>query len=281
VPTAIGHLHLLWWWALEYTRDGDLSGFDDEEVAIACVWEGEPAALRAALIGAGFLDACGAIHDWDDYAGKLLDQRKANAEKQARWRNRNRLSSIEADNRDVTVTEPSRTAATVPNPTVPNPTRPTPTTPVERRAPDADAPDALPAPVEAAIVPSKRRVAVHESADQGRQRDLHWEALEAIFGPCRTRAERDSRNAANTQFKEAGVDPADLHRAARNWPNVMSDAVLTPHGLAKHLGMLLEGPQVNGRSRGVTVGLHQQGTQRTALRPSSDDELAAALRGRR
>jgi hypothetical protein len=61
----------------------------------------------------------------------------------------------------------------------------------------------------------------------------------------------------------------------------MSDAVLTPHGLAKHLGMLLEGPQVNGRSRGVTVGLHQQGTQRTALRPSSDDELAAALRGRR
>ena len=129
-------------------------------------------------------------------------------------------------------------------------------------------------------MPARRTVTVHEPAN-GRPRDLHWEALEAIFGPCRTRSERDARNAANKQFQEGEVDPADLHRAARNWPNVMSDLVMTPHGLAKYLGMLLDGPQVNGRSKGVTVGIHHQATQKASLRASPEDELAQALRGRR
>jgi hypothetical protein len=174
VPTAIGHLHLLWWWALEYTRDGDLSGFDDEEVAVACVWEGEPAAFRAALTAAGFLDACGVIHDWDDYAGKLLDQRKANAEKQARWRNRHRLSSIESPNRDVTVTEPVRTAATVPNPTEPT------LSPTEREAPDADAPDAAPEQMRLRLPKDKATDAVR--------------AANSILGKKANQAERQAIN---------------------------------------------------------------------------------------
>jgi hypothetical protein len=148
LPAAIGHLHLLWWWALEYAQEGDLSGFDAEEIALSCAWEGEPEHLLESLKACGFVDGCGAIHDWHDYAGKLLDQRKANAEKQARWRNRNRLSSIEGDNRnvtvtgetgdgDVTVTSPLRNGATVPNRTVPNPS------PTGKKARGADAPAVL------------------------------------------------------------------------------------------------------------------------------------------
>ena len=25
VPAALGHLHMLWWWALDYAQDGDLT----------------------------------------------------------------------------------------------------------------------------------------------------------------------------------------------------------------------------------------------------------------
>jgi hypothetical protein len=49
LPAAIGHLHLLWWWALEYAPDGNLAVFSDEEVAQACCWEGTAASLRRAL----------------------------------------------------------------------------------------------------------------------------------------------------------------------------------------------------------------------------------------
>jgi hypothetical protein len=29
VPQAVGHLHLLWWWALDYADDGDLTRYRD------------------------------------------------------------------------------------------------------------------------------------------------------------------------------------------------------------------------------------------------------------
>lgn len=76
VPAAIGHLHLLWWWAIEYAEDGDLSGFDAEELAAVCQWPGEAATLSAALERAGFLNADGRLHDWDDYSGRLQEQRE-------------------------------------------------------------------------------------------------------------------------------------------------------------------------------------------------------------
>ncbi|BAE83988.1 DnaD domain protein [Desulfitobacterium hafniense] len=88
--TAVGHLHFLWWWALDYAQDGDLSKFDELDIAEAVGWEGNPGDFIEALLtcgpggrGAGFLerDEDGAllIHDWWEYAGKLVGQRKANA----------------------------------------------------------------------------------------------------------------------------------------------------------------------------------------------------------
>lgn len=92
VPAAIGHLHCLWWWALDYAQDGDLFGYSNEDIAEAALWDGEPTAFVTALLGcgvgnsAGFLEARdGArgfiIHDWWDYAGKLIERRKADAER--------------------------------------------------------------------------------------------------------------------------------------------------------------------------------------------------------
>jgi len=86
VPAALGHLHLLWWWALEYAPSGDLSPFDADEIAIACMWEGETAGLLPALQQAGFLDQDGMLHDWYEYVGRLLEKRRKDVERVQQWR---------------------------------------------------------------------------------------------------------------------------------------------------------------------------------------------------
>lgn len=82
----IGHLHCLWWWAFDYAPDGNVSHFDDADLALAAEWEGEPAAFVAALTGcgagnrAGFVSD-GSLHDWDQYAGKYIEQRQRDADR--------------------------------------------------------------------------------------------------------------------------------------------------------------------------------------------------------
>jgi hypothetical protein len=92
-PAAIGHLHLLWWWAMTYAVDGDLSGYDADVIADAADWMDDPGVFLRALVAAGFLDDDLRIHDWDDYAGRLIERREANAERmrQARDERRARL----------------------------------------------------------------------------------------------------------------------------------------------------------------------------------------------
>lgn len=88
VPQAIGHLHLLWWWALDFAQDGDLSSYEPEDIAEAAGWEGDAAEFVKALVdakgpsGHGFLDDDDGlrVHDWEEYAGALLVRRKKNAE---------------------------------------------------------------------------------------------------------------------------------------------------------------------------------------------------------
>jgi len=78
---AIGHLHMLWWWALDYAQDGSLARYDDLDVAIGAEWEGDEAAFVGALASSGFLDNDRLIHDWHDYAGKLIERRERNAQR--------------------------------------------------------------------------------------------------------------------------------------------------------------------------------------------------------
>lgn len=80
VPQAVGHLQFLWWWALDYAPSGDLSRFEDDDIADAVLWDGDSAKLVSALVDAGFLDDR-IIHDWPEYTGRLLDRREANAER--------------------------------------------------------------------------------------------------------------------------------------------------------------------------------------------------------
>ena len=80
---AIGHLHIFWWSALDYVPDGDLSGLDDEEIAGLAGWEGEAATFVDALCRSRFIDDVGngyIIHDWGEYAGRLIDDREKKRE---------------------------------------------------------------------------------------------------------------------------------------------------------------------------------------------------------
>lgn len=78
---AIGLLHILWWWVLDFAPEGDLSAYSDEDVADSIDWEGDASELITALTQAGFLDADRRVHDWDAFAEKWIARRRANAER--------------------------------------------------------------------------------------------------------------------------------------------------------------------------------------------------------
>ena len=132
LPAAVGHLHYLWWWALDFAQDGTLGKYDAADIADARQWDGDADHLIDALLSAGYIDDTGSglvIHDWAEYAGKLLERR-------AKDRARKRAAAEAADtpqefrgNSDGNdeETEGSRSAScvTVPNRTVPNQTIPT------------------------------------------------------------------------------------------------------------------------------------------------------------
>ena len=124
-PAAVGHLQYLWWWAVDYCDNGDLTRFDPLDIAIAAMWEGDPDEFLDALIHCGWVDRAldvMFIHDWQEYIGRLLDRRRKDADRKRASRGRPedvpRTSSGHPK-------DGAQTAhVTVPYRTVPNPTEP-------------------------------------------------------------------------------------------------------------------------------------------------------------
>nr|DAI56782.1 MAG TPA: Primosomal protein 1 [Caudoviricetes sp.] len=88
IPTAVGHLHGLWYWAMDFAQDGDLSTYDAEDIADAVMWEGDAQEFLDALVESKYADQTEhgvVIHDWFDYAGGLLES-KARKREQSRLR---------------------------------------------------------------------------------------------------------------------------------------------------------------------------------------------------
>jgi len=115
--TAAGHMISLWVWSLDNAPDGDLSGIESSVVAFGAEWPWDPDDFMKATITSGFLDITDdlkviTIHDWMDYAGKLIDRRKANTERKRQAR----LTDAPATG----ARQPQPSEATVPNRTVPN-----------------------------------------------------------------------------------------------------------------------------------------------------------------
>lgn len=98
IIAMVGHLHALWWWAMEYAPDGLISAYDPEDIADAVMWDGNPEDFLNALLecGArccpGFLERNEngdiVIHDWEEHCGKDYEKRQKDAEKMKRYRER-------------------------------------------------------------------------------------------------------------------------------------------------------------------------------------------------
>jgi len=134
VVTTVGHLHCLWWWALDFAQDGFIGKYDECDIAEACMWEGDPTEYVEALLKSGYVDRAESglvIHDWIDYAGRLIVQRNIKKDQTKERVKRYREKSNETCNAKVTQScNASVTlgnagvtpcnAPTVPNSTVPN-----------------------------------------------------------------------------------------------------------------------------------------------------------------
>ena len=69
---TVGTLELLWIATQKNSPQGDIGRFTDEEIAIECEWDGDPAVLVNALVDCGWLDRCQerrlVVHDWQEHA---------------------------------------------------------------------------------------------------------------------------------------------------------------------------------------------------------------------
>ena len=116
--TVVGHLAALWGWAIDAKPDG--GPLTDLDVRAGAEWDARKD-FTAALAAATFLDVRDDgfwIHDWDEYAGRLIRQRKLA---------RDRARKARESSANSTHTVRAQFAPTVPNPTVPYPTDPDPT----------------------------------------------------------------------------------------------------------------------------------------------------------
>lgn len=121
---CVGRLCILWLWAMSNRADGDLSDVDNAD--FARLWELGPrkaAAFRDGLEQSGFLDRTQGrllIHDWEDYAGRLLEARRRDRDRKRETRRREREAAPCPADGD----QPSGDGPALPYPTPPNQTPP-------------------------------------------------------------------------------------------------------------------------------------------------------------
>ena len=125
---AIGHLHFLWWWALDNAPTGNLSALAPAEIAEVAEWPGSEDVFVAALKACGWIDDDGMIHDWMEYAGYLLQQREKDKQRKREARNKDPKPPADGPPKPVRRTSDGHPAdggrtAVVPNPTQPHPTQ--------------------------------------------------------------------------------------------------------------------------------------------------------------
>jgi hypothetical protein len=87
---AAGHMIGLWGWAIDNAPDGILD-HSDRAIARAAHWYGAPTHFVEAATFAGFIedDFNGKpkrIHEWEQYAGALIEKRNVDRTRIKRWR---------------------------------------------------------------------------------------------------------------------------------------------------------------------------------------------------
>ena len=119
---------------MDYAEDGDLSGLENAEIAQTACWDGDPTAFVDALLNAGqpnkvgFLEKSAnghlVIHDWDEYAGVLIDRRRRNAQYKRDIRRTSEGHPKDVSKMSGAIVEKSRLEKTRVEPLTPTPSPP-------------------------------------------------------------------------------------------------------------------------------------------------------------
>lgn len=112
---AVGILISLWTWAIQNASNGDLSDCSARAIAEACRWKKKPEMLIESLKAAGWLDADNKLHDWEEYAGLLMEQEDSRKAKTRERVQRYREKKKTECNDSVTVTSNACNAPTIPD----------------------------------------------------------------------------------------------------------------------------------------------------------------------
>lgn len=104
-PQAVGHLVMLWLHCIENASDGDITDIPPDDLALFSGYAGKGQVFVDALLTSSYADRMDdgriVLHDWNDYAGKLLEKRQKDADRKRENRRTVRRTSdgqfMEAD----------------------------------------------------------------------------------------------------------------------------------------------------------------------------------------
>lgn len=253
---VVGRLVALWGWALDNAQDGVILKVDSDILADIMGWEADPADLCAALVTAGFLDEAEeryAIHDWWEYAGKLIEKRRADAERKRQERARaGQPKSVQR----TSVGHPVDVAGNVPYPTLPNPTEPESSLSNEIVSKERERGDPL----------ARTRAVAREKASPQKVAQKPeptpatipkpinplWDVLVEVFWPPTTKDERSLFGKVVKELREIGATPDDIRERVKQHQRTQSHWDLTPKALVTHWSQL--GSTANNGKNGTGSG---------------------------
>ena len=198
---ALGHLHLLWYWVLEYADDGELKYLD--LIPDACEWSGDQQVFLDALIKYGFIDTTYDpennfteyhVHDWLDYSGALYEKRLYNRLK--KQESRDKLAKKGKNDDNLTEFDNSLTSF--------------------------DSQELEKSRVEESRVEESREdIGLATQDDNASKRDLIFETLAEVCGydwkGVMTKDERGRLNKAVKQLKDINATPEEIQLRAKNF----------------------------------------------------------------
>ena len=198
---ALGHLHLLWYWVLEYADDGELKSLD--LIPDACEWSGDQQVFLDALIKYGFIDTTYDpennfteyhVHDWLDYSGALYEKRLYNRLK--KQESRDKLAKKSKNDDNLTDFDNSLTSF--------------------------DSQELEKSRVEESRVEESREdIGLATQDDNASKRDLIFETLAEVCGydwkGVMTKDERGRLNKAVKQLKDINATPEEIQLRAKNF----------------------------------------------------------------
>jgi len=200
---ALGHLHLLWYWVLEYADDGELKYLD--LIPDACDWGGEHKIFLDSLIQYGFIDEVNGneyhVHDWLDYSGALYEKRLYNRLKKAESRDKMQEKQEKLD--DLTSFDNSLTS-------------------FDNDLTKIDGQELEKSRVEKSRVEESRvDIGLATQDDKSSKRDLVFETLAEVCGydwkGVMTKDERGRLNKAVKQLKDINATPDEIQLRAKNF----------------------------------------------------------------